>query len=91
MMTPVITCQVCGGLIERHFELFAHAACRPPTPPAEPTRWEARKRANHDNIFVYSRQGGPMAVLEAYADALNKANELRGRALALVNGLGTQI
>jgi hypothetical protein len=50
---------------------------------------EARKRANHDNIFVYSRQGGPMAVLEAYADALNKVNELRGRALALINGLGT--
>jgi hypothetical protein len=50
---------------------------------------EARRRANHDHIFVYSRQGGPMAVLEAYADALNKAHELRGRALVLVNGLGT--
>jgi hypothetical protein len=50
---------------------------------------EARKRANHDHIFVYSRQGGPMAVLEAYAEALNKAHELRGRAFTLVNGLGT--
>jgi hypothetical protein len=40
-------------------------------------------------IRVYSRQGGPMAVLEAYADALNKAIELRGRAHALINGLGT--
>jgi hypothetical protein len=50
---------------------------------------QVRTRANHDHIFVYSRQGGPMAVLEAYADALNKAIELRGRAHALINGLGT--
>jgi hypothetical protein len=52
---------------------------------------KARKRANHDNIFVYSRQGGPMPVLEAYAEALNRAIGIHGRAIALTTGLGARL
>jgi hypothetical protein len=31
-MTRQITCRYCSGLIEAHFELFAHAACARPAP-----------------------------------------------------------
>jgi hypothetical protein len=29
MMRPVITCRHCGGVIDRHWQLFEHVACQP--------------------------------------------------------------
>lgn len=50
---------------------------------------QARKRANHDQIFVYSPRGQTsMPILEAYAEALNRAISLQGQALGLVGDLG---
>jgi hypothetical protein len=47
----------------------------------------ARLRANREQI-EWSRVGGSMAVLEAFADALNATHPAKGAALALVHGAG---
>jgi hypothetical protein len=60
MMRPVLSCQVCGGTITRHFEVFDHIACEAPAPPAEPTPEAMRHRASR-LYWRFKQRGKQMA------------------------------
>ena len=41
-MEAVVVCPMCGGTIEDHWQVFAHATCQP-TPSAKQLTWREQK------------------------------------------------
>jgi hypothetical protein len=57
-MTQVITCGVCGGLIERHDQVFEHIACQAPTPSPEPPPTAEALRHRASRLYWSFKQRG---------------------------------